>query len=140
MDAKSVATILDKYIVEYLEETKIPMTKQEMYETTEHILPLPTPDNKIKGMIGVNIYDSGHFGERVPSIRFIYLAPEYREPNSFKDTCLEILEEFKRQGYNRLELCSDRRINNWLKKRNSRPIQFVHWQTIDYLYDNIKGD
>lgn len=138
---ESVASILDKYIDEYLAETKIPFTKLEVYETSDHILPLTNNGEAVIGFVAINMYNSQHFNETVPSLRTIYISPEYREPNSFKKVSLYILDMLKQQGYNRVEIAVDRKINNWLKKKgNSRPTQFVHIQTIDYLVDNIKGE
>jgi hypothetical protein len=138
---ESVASILDKYIDEYLAETKIPFTKLEVYETSDHILPLTNNGEVVIGFVAINMYNSQHFNETIPSLRTIYISPEYREPNSFKKVSLYILDMLKQQGYNRIEIAVDRKINNWLKKKgNSRPTQFVHIQTIDYLVNNIKGE
>ncbi len=137
---ESVASILDQYIDEYLAETEIPFTKMEVYETSDHILPLHNNGTEVIGMVAINMYNSQHFKEKIPSLRIIYIHPKYREPNSFKKVALGILQDLKNQGFERVEIAVDRKINNWLKKRNSRPMQFVHVQTVDYLIDNIKGE
>ena len=137
---ESVASILDTYIDEYLAETEIPFTKREVYESTEHILPLTNNGQDVIGMFGVNMFESEYYKEKIPSIRLIYINPKYREPKSFDKVTLFILDYLKSNGFKRVELASNRAISNWLKKRNSRPIQYVHYGEIDYLRDNIKGD
>ena len=137
---ESVASILDKYIDEYLEETEIPFTKQEVYETTEHLLPLTNNGQDVIGMFGVNMFNSQHFKEKIPSIRLIYISPKYREPKSFDRVSIYILEYLKNNGFNHIELASNKKISNWLKKKGSRPIQYIHYNEIDYLLSKIKGD
>ena len=137
---ESVASILDKYIDEYLEETEIPFTKQEVYETTEHLLPLTNNGQDVIGMFGVNMFNSQHFKEKIPSIRLIYISPKYREPKSFDRVSIFILEYLKNNGFNHIELASNKKISNWLKKKGSRPIQYIHYNEIDYLLSKIKGD
>jgi hypothetical protein len=134
----SVASVLDKYIDEYLAETETPFTKVEAYEMVEHILPIYDDDKKIVGMIGLSIFDSQALGEKVPVIKMIYIEKKARTPGSFKRVTKEVFTKLKEEGFKRVEIVTNRQINNWLKKKaNSRPRQFAHLQTLDYLLENI---
>jgi len=136
--SNSVASVLDKYIDEYLEETGSPFTKVEVYEMVEHLLPINNDVGVPIGMLGLSVFNSEKFKERVPVLKLLYIEKDARTPGSFNKVVTDIFVNLKKQGFKRVEVLASRPVNNWFKKKaKSRPVQFAHLQEIDYLLDNL---
>lgn len=133
----SVEHILDKYVDDYLIETGSPFTKEELLRYTQHLLPIKDGDTII-GMVGLDVFPSLGYGEHIPVLRVMYIAPEYRKPTSFKTMVKDIFTNLKAQGFKRVEVLCSPKINNWFRRElHSRPHQFSHLQEIDFFLKKL---
>ena len=128
---------LDQYVEEYLTETQAPFTKEEVYQYTQHLLPI-TLDGRIVGILGLDVFPSQYLKETVPVLKIIYITPKERTSGSFRRVVKEIMEELKAQGFKRVEILMNQKINNYFKRElHSKPYQYAHLQTIDFFLDQL---
>ena len=137
MDNIETKHILDQYIDEYLTETQAPFTKEEVYQYTQHLLPI-TLEGQVVGILGMDVFPSQYLKETVPVIKIIYITPNERTSGSFKRVVKEVMEQLKEQGFKRVELQMNQKINNWFKREmHSKPYQYAHLQSIDFFLDQL---
>lgn len=133
----SVERILDTYVEDYLAETKAPFTKEEVYNNVQQLLPI-IKDGVVVGMIGADVYPSQKLNEAVPVLKVIYIAPQHRKPNSFKTLVTDVMQGLKNEGYKRVEIQMNHKLNNWFKREmHSKPRQYSHLQEIDFFLDQL---
>ena len=133
----SVNHILDKYVDEYLAETETPFTKEELFKYTQHILPIKDGE-VIIGMVGLDIFPSQKLQENIPVLRLVYISPEHRKPNSFKGAVREIMVNLRAQGFKRVEVMTNHKINNWFRREmHSKPHQYSHLQELDFFINQL---
>lgn len=142
MNEVSVERILETYVEDYLSETEAPFTKEEVFNSVQKLLPV-YKDGIIIGMLGADVFPSQKLQEPVPVLRIIYIAPQHRKPNSFKTLVTDVMQSLKSEGYKRVEIQMNHKLNNWFKREmHSKPRQYTHLQTIDFYLDQLvdKGE
>lgn len=140
---ESVNHIIDNYVDDYLKESETPFTKEEFYNSIGHILPLTLgEDNRVVGFIGLDIFPSQYLKESVPVWKVIYIDPKERKPHSFKEAVTIVLQSLKTQGFKRVEMHMNQKINNWFRRHlHSKPVQYVHLHELDFYIDQLtKGE
>ena len=136
---ESVNRILDQYVDEYLAETKTPLTKEELYDFVQHLLPIYF-DERIVGILGVDIFQSQYLNENVPVLKLLYITPIERKVGSMKGVVKQVMTELKGQGFKRVEIQMNQKLNNWFKREmHSKPYQYAHLQPIDFFLNQL-GD
>jgi hypothetical protein len=137
MTPEQVKVEVDKYLDEYLVESKALFTKDEVYSTVQHLLPI-TYEGLIVGVLGLDIFPSQYLEQTVPVLKLIYITPEARTPGSFKRVIRDIMTELNRQGFTKVEIHMNQKINNWFKRElHSRPHQYAHLQDIEFYLKQL---
>ena len=134
--------IPEKYIDDYLKETEAPFTKQEFYNSVQHLVPLTYgEDNRVIGFIGLDIFPSQYLKENVPVLKIMYIDPPERRPTVFRESVRIVFNALKKQGFRRVEIHANKKINNWLRRElHSKPYHYIHLQDIDFYCDQMNKD
>ncbi len=125
---------LDTVLVAYLEETESHLTLDEVKEGFTHLQPLVNSAGVI-GIFGYEILPSKRYGS-VAIVKLVYVFPEHRA--HFKPIALGVLQHMKSIGITRVEIQSNNKIHNWMRKHlNSRPYMYVHALSVDESIDKL---
>ena len=115
--------LLDKILEAYKEETKTPLSLDEIKECVQYWQPLVNSYGTV-GIFGFDVITSEVYGSQA-IIKMIYMFPEHRV--TFKPVAIGILKHMKGLGINNIEIQSNGKIHNWMRKHlNSKPIIYIH--------------
>lgn len=126
--------ILDEYLERYIEEAKVPATKEELkaFSTYAPIM----LDGVEVGILGLDIVPSDVLGQ-VAVIKLIYIKPEFR--GNFRGVALSIFQALYDQGIYHVELHTNRKISKWLRRYTKNyPVVYVHWGKVEEMLSKLK--
>lgn len=123
---------LREMIEQYLDESKLHMTVDELLLSVNLVLPTRDENNTIQGFIAYDVFETANYG-KVAVWRILHTAPEHRE--NFTEMLQTVLAFFEAAGYKYVETQCNYKVDNFFRRKlKSRPIQFVHFGSIkEYL-------
>lgn len=128
--------VLDKILEAYKEETKTPLSLDEIKECVQFWQPLINNYGTV-GLFGFDVISSEVYGSQA-IIKMIYMFPEHRV--TFKPVAVGILKHFKGLGINNIEIQSNGKIHNWMRKHlNSKPIIYIHQLDVEKSLGTLGG-
>lgn len=127
---------LDKILVAYKEETGISLTLEEIKECVQFWQPLTNSYGTV-GLFGFDVIPSEIYGSQA-IIKMIYMFPEHRV--TFKPVAIGILKHMRGLGINNIEIQSNGKIHNWMRKHlNSKPIIYIHQLDVEKSLGTLEG-